>query len=229
MCTTPRKLNKIDKYLKMLCKKHNGNLINISNNSAYYEINGRVIRVSDHVGKNSSGNIHIIITDDNDYLLFYNGTNKMRVVNYEQVKDFCRSFFLISPMFCELQTNQFKFEMEVSTDGQKAVKDKDNEITKLKNALKQMQKKHERETNHLNDVIRSKTDKNEVIKKELTRLNESVRGYKTQIELLTEGINANKSDATEMIKALHSYNVDVNIINRIISHLNENNVQLLTA
>ena len=146
----------------------------------------------------------------------------MRVVNYEQVKDFCRSFFLISPMFCELQTNQFKFEMEASTDGQKIIKDKDNEITKLQNTIKQMQKKHEKEMNHL-------IDKNEAIKKEVTRLNESIRGYKTQIELLTEGNDANKSDATEMIKALHSYNVDISLINRIISHLNENNAQLLTA
>ena len=227
MC--PRKLDKIDKYLKMLCKKHNGNLIDTSNSSAYYEINGRVIRVSDHVGKNSSGNIHIIITDDNDYLLFYNGTNKMRVVNYEQVKDFCRSFFLISPMLSELQTNQFKFEMEASTDGQKMIKDKDNEITKLQNTIKQMQKKHEKEMNHLINEIKSNTDKNEAIKKEVTRLNESIRGYKAQIELLTEGNDANKSDATEMIKALHSYNVDISLINRIISHLNENNVQLLTA
>ena len=227
MC--PRKLDKIDKYLKMLCKKHNGNLIHISNSSAYYEINGRVIRVSDHVGKTSSGNIHIIITNDNDYLLFYNGTHKMRVVNYEQYKDFCRSFFLISPMFCELQTNQFKFEMEASTDGQKIIKDKDNEITKLQNTIKQMQKKHEKEMNHLIDEIKSKTNKNEAIKKEVTRLNESIRGYKTQIELLTEGSDANKSDATEMIKALHNYNVDVNIINKIISHLKENNAQLLTA
>ena len=60
-----RNIDKLDKYLKTLCKKYNGNFIGLEDgkSSAYYSINGRVIRVSDHIGKNSSGNIHFIITN----------------------------------------------------------------------------------------------------------------------------------------------------------------------
>lgn len=131
-----RTLDKLDKYLISLCKKHKGNYMH-SKNSSYYEINGRVIRVSDHIGKNSSGLIHFILSDDN-YLLYYATTQKLRVMDYESVKAFCKSVAFLSPMLNELSSNTFVFEM-----------DKDKNIDKLNSTIRNLKK----EKTHLEQTL----------------------------------------------------------------------------
>ena len=51
-------MNKIDKYLRRFAYKIE---TSESKQSRYYTIGDLIIRVSDHIGKNSSGNISIII------------------------------------------------------------------------------------------------------------------------------------------------------------------------
>ena len=210
-----RNTDKLDKYLKSLCKKYNGNFIGLEDGktSAYYSINGRVIRVSDHIGKNSSGNIHFIITDDGDYLMYYNNTNKVRVVNYEQAKDFCRSFFLLSPMLVELQSNQFKFEYESII----SKNDAKSKIAKLENDKKS-----------LVGSLAKKDEDIKNLKKALTERETAINAYKRQIEVLSNDID-DTTDLTTIIKMLNRHQVPLSVINKVVNHITNENVTSQTA
>lgn len=210
-----RNTDKLDKYLKSLCKKYNGNFIGLEDGktSAYYSINGRVIRVSDHIGKNSSGNIHFIITDDGDYLMYYNNTNKVRVVNYKQAKDFCRSFFLLSPMLVELQSNQFKFEYESII----SKNDAKSKIAKLENDKKS-----------LVGSLAKKDEDIKNLKKGLTETQTAINAYKKQIEVLSNDID-DTTDLTTIIKMLNRHQVPLSVINKVVNHITNESVTNQTA
>lgn len=210
-----RNTDKLDKYLKSLCKKYNGNFIGLEDGktSAYYSINGRVIRVSDHIGKNSSGNIHFIITDDGDYLMYYNNTNKVRVVNYNQAKDFCRSFFLLSPMLVELQSNQFKFEYESII----SKNDAKSKIAKLENDKKS-----------LVGSLAKKDEDIKNLKKGLTERETAINAYKRQIEVLSNDID-DTTDLTTIIKMLNRHQVPLSVINKVVNHITNESVTSQTA
>lgn len=210
-----RNTDKLDKYLKSLCKKYNGNFIGLEDGktSAYYSINGRVIRVSDHIGKNSSGNIHFIITDDGDYLMYYNNTNKVRVVNYNQAKDFCRSFFLLSPMLVELQSNQFKFEYESII----SKNDAKSKIAKLENDKKS-----------LVGSLAKKDEDIKNLKKGITEKETAINAYKRQIEVLSNDID-DSTDLTTIIKMLNRHQVPLSVINKVVRHITNESVTSQTA
>lgn len=164
MCNTNntiRPKDKIERYLCVLVKKNNGNYLE-TKLSRYFSLNGRVIRVSDHIGKNSSGVISIIITEDNDYLLHIHSTNKIRTISYSDLKQLCKSFTFLSSMWCDLATDGFKFMIEDSEmtpqtksiyinriqtlDARlkgigKVISKKDLEINSLRKGMKTLQKK----------------------------------------------------------------------------------------
>lgn len=98
-----RPKNKIEKYLDRLIKKHNGLLIE-SESSRYYSVKGRVLRISDHVGKNSDGNLSIIFdsSDQGNYIVHGHTSGNISVLNYEQVKEFVRSFVRTSYLFTDI-------------------------------------------------------------------------------------------------------------------------------
>lgn len=52
-------MNKIDKYLRRFAYKI------VTSETRYYTIGELIVRVSDHISKNSSGNISIIIDREN--------------------------------------------------------------------------------------------------------------------------------------------------------------------
>lgn len=97
-----REKNKIEKYLDRLIKKHNGKLIE-SEKSRYYSVRGRTLRVSDHVGINS-GNISILLdnSDQGHYILHGHTSGNISVLNYEQTKEFVRSFVQCSFIYAEI-------------------------------------------------------------------------------------------------------------------------------
>lgn len=97
-----RSKDKIEKYLDRLIKKHNGKLIE-SEKSRYYSVRGRVLRVSDHVGINS-GNISILLdnSDQGHYIIHGHTSGNISVLNYEQTKEFVRSFVQCSFMYSEI-------------------------------------------------------------------------------------------------------------------------------
>ena len=75
-------MNKIDKYLRRFAYKIETSK---TKESRYYTIGDLIVRVSNHIGKNSSGNISIII-DRNNYILYVPSTNKVSLISYEECK-----------------------------------------------------------------------------------------------------------------------------------------------
>lgn len=98
-----RRKDKIEKYLDRLIKKHNG-VLQESELSRYYSVRGRILRVSDHVGKQSDGCISIIFdsSDQGHYIIHGHSSGNISVLNYEQTKEFVRSFIRTSFLFKEI-------------------------------------------------------------------------------------------------------------------------------
>lgn len=98
-----RQKDKIEKYLDRLIKKHKG-ILQESEKSRYYSVRGRILRVSDHVGKSSDGCISIIFdsSDQGNYIIHGHSSGNISVLNYEQVKEFVRSFIRTSFLFKEI-------------------------------------------------------------------------------------------------------------------------------
>ena len=119
-----RSKNKIEKYLDKLIKKHNGVLVE-SEKSRYYSVRGRILRVSDHVGINSSGNVSILIdnSDQGHYIIHGHTSGNISVLNYEQTKEFVRSFVQCSFIYADISiakpmpeiTPNSMFTQEVAT------------------------------------------------------------------------------------------------------------------
>lgn len=210
-----RPIDKLDKYLISLCKKHNHNYVQ-TKSSSYYDFNGRVIRVSDHIGKNSSGSIHFIITD-NTYLLYYNGTQKIRVMNYKEVKEFCRSFLFLSPMLSDLCNNTTQFEIEkekekANSNDAKMI----NELNQKVNALKNEKKNLE---NTLSLRKEELSNQKKIYKEQLKNRDEVIVSLKKTIKALTK---ENDGDFDTFISLLHKYGQPRHV-SMILNHLYENN------
>lgn len=84
--------------MKKICnyiKKCGGILTSQTERSKYFILNSKVLRVSDHIGKNSDGNIQIIISKNN-YLLYNRSNGEIIVATYEDIKCFIRNFIIIN-------------------------------------------------------------------------------------------------------------------------------------
>ena len=101
----------LEKFLISKCKKNN---IIVSDRSKYYNFNGRVIRVSDHVGKNSSGIISVIIPGNSkkDYIVHFHSNGNLLHFNYQELKAFLQSFILIGNNYTDISVNNKIFELE---------------------------------------------------------------------------------------------------------------------
>ena len=78
-------MQKVINYIK----RCGGELITENERSHYFLLNKKVIRVSDHIGINSNGNMNIIVTPTN-YLVWNRTTGDIDVVDYEDIKAFIR-------------------------------------------------------------------------------------------------------------------------------------------
>ena len=62
--------------------------------SHYYQFGNKVVRVSDHIGRNSDGSIHIIVKP-NGYILHYPSTGGVAICNYRQVQELIRTISIL--------------------------------------------------------------------------------------------------------------------------------------
>lgn len=105
-------MHKLDKYITSLVEDKQNNIIR-SARSSYYNFNGNVLRVSDHIGQNSSGNISIIKTNNiNQYVVHNHKTGDIKVLNYEDTKKLAKSFDVISPLFKGVEDANFNIAKE---------------------------------------------------------------------------------------------------------------------
>ena len=84
-------MEKVIKYIKRL----GGVEINHSERSYYFLLDKKVIRVSDHIGLNSSGNMNIIVTKSG-YLIWNRTTVDIDNVKYDDVKVFIKHANLLA-------------------------------------------------------------------------------------------------------------------------------------
>lgn len=87
-CST--NLNNVDKYISKFYTKVGESK---TGNSRYYQIEDKVIRVSNHIGKNSDGLFQIIVKP-NGYIIYHPGTGTVNICSYRQVQEFIRTFAL---------------------------------------------------------------------------------------------------------------------------------------
>jgi hypothetical protein len=159
------KMNKIHKYAERYSDE-----VKISNqgNSYYYHFNGGkfIVRISDHIGRNSDGKVSIII-DKNGYLFHNHNTGAVHIETYENLKAFIKSLATLSEV-------NVKFDISLSENG-----DLKQEINILKqqleSATKKNQKLAENNTRLNNENVKYKSDvkslkkENECLRNEMRR------------------------------------------------------------
>ena len=98
-------MDKVHKYAE---KYAEAVIISTNGNSYYYQFNrGKfVLRISDHIGRNSSGKVSIII-ENNGYLLHNHNTGAVHIETYENIKKFIKSLATLSSI-------NVQFDMSIS-------------------------------------------------------------------------------------------------------------------
>ena len=147
-------MDKLHKYAQKYC---DGEIvISTFGNSYYYHFNNGkfVLRISDHIGRNSDGKVSIII-DKNGYMLHNHSTGAVYIETYENIKAFIKSLSVMSAMNVKFDTTN------------------KSEIGELKN-----------ETNSLKQKIESLSKKNEKLGETNTRLNNENVAYKSQMKAM---------------------------------------------
>ena len=131
-----RQKDKIEKYLDSLVLKHGACNISTGVKSRYYKIGGKVLRVSDHIGAHSEGQVSIIVPSfrekNSQYIIHAHNSGQISVVDYEKVKDIARSFFYLSSIFGEIVVNREDVNDDCSQ--QKA------EVHKMNRLIKKLEK-----------------------------------------------------------------------------------------
>jgi hypothetical protein len=87
-------INKIDKYLKRFTSN-----VEYGTRSRYYTLPTGVVRVSDHVGRNSNAVISIIITNKNDYILHKHSSGELSNISYNDLKKLVKSLAEYGSLF----------------------------------------------------------------------------------------------------------------------------------
>ena len=123
-------MDKIHKYAEKYCDEVK---ISTKGNSYYYHFNGGkfILRISDHIGRNSDGKVSIII-DKNGYLFHNHNTGAIYIETYENLKTFIKSISVLSNI-------NVKFDMSLSENG-----DLKAERNNLKQQLESVTKKNQK-------------------------------------------------------------------------------------
>lgn len=153
-------MDKLHKYAQKYC---DGEIvISTLGNSYYYHFNNGkfILRISDHIGKNSDGKVSIII-DKNGYMLHNHSTGAVYIETYENIKAFIKSLSVMSAMNVKFDTTN------------------KSEIGELKN-----------EINKLNQQNESNMKRNQKLGETNTRLNNENVSFKSQIKSLNKEIES---------------------------------------
>lgn len=153
-------MDKLHKYAQKYC---DGEIvISTLGNSYYYHFNNGkfILRISDHIGKNSDGKVSIII-DKNGYMLHNHSTGAVYIETYENIKAFIKSLSVMSAMNVKFDTTN------------------KSEIGELKN-----------EINKLNQQNESNIKRNQKLGETNTRLNNENVSFKSQIKSLNKEIES---------------------------------------
>ena len=100
-------MDKVDKYLKKFATN-----VEKSTRSRYYHLPTGIVRVSDHIGRNSTATISIIITKDGDYILHRHTTGEIRNITYINLKKLVKSMGEYGDLFANDVNNNIIVELK---------------------------------------------------------------------------------------------------------------------
>lgn len=177
-------MDKVHKYAEKYCDNVE---ISANGNSYYYHFKGGkfILRVSDHIGRNSSGKVSIII-DNNGYLLHNHNTGAVHIETYENIKEFIKSLAILNRI-------NVHFDMSMSEIG-----DLKTEMHNLRQQLDSQTKKNkklgENNTQINNENVKYKNQW-KATKKECENLREEMRCHpiRTWFKLYTRNRKQNKN------------------------------------
>lgn len=136
-------MEKVIKYIKRL----GGVEINHSERSYYFLLDKKVIRVSDHIGLNSSGNMNIIVTKSG-YMIWNRTTGDIDNVKYDDVKVFIKHANLLAAVNLDAEKHEklmTKHEVTYNTGttilGIEQDKFSTNQLKQIQSYVKQMKNK----------------------------------------------------------------------------------------
>lgn len=147
-------MDKLHKYAQKYCDGEI--IISTLGNSYYYHFNNGkfILRISDHIGRNSDGKVSIII-DKNGYMLHNHSTGSVYIETYENIKSFIKSLSVMSAMNVKFDTTN------------------KSEIGELKNEINKLSQQNE-----------SYIKRNQKLGETNTRLNNENVSFKSQIKSL---------------------------------------------
>lgn len=129
-------MEKIIKYIKRL----GGVEINHSERSYYFLLDKKVIRVSDHIGLNSSGNMNIIVTKSG-YMIWNRTTGDIDNVKYDDVKVFIKHANLLAAVNLEAEKHEKLMGKSTTILGIEQDKFSTNQLKQIQGYVKQMKNK----------------------------------------------------------------------------------------
>lgn len=129
-------MEKVIKYIKRL----GGVEINRSERSYYFLLDKKVIRVSDHIGLNSSGNMNIIVTKSG-YLIWNRTTGDIDNVKYDDVKVFIKHANLLSAVNLDAEKHEKLLGKSTTILGIEQDKFSTNQLKQIQSYVKQMKNK----------------------------------------------------------------------------------------
>lgn len=165
-------MDRVHRYAKKYC---DGKIVDAqTSESKYYHFNSGkfILRISNHIGKNSDGNVSIII-DKNGYMLHNHPTGSIQIITWEEIKKFIRAVATLSGI---------NISMNITSDIEKGL-------------LKQ-------KADNLANQLQSYTDKNANLKTQLEGLKNSNASLYTQIQSQKNRIDELKKELEETTEDL---------------------------
>lgn len=172
-------MDRVHRYAKKYC---DGKIVDSQNSeSKYYHFNSGkfILRISNHIGKNSSGNVSIII-DKNGYMLHNHSTGAIQIITWEEIKTFIRALATLSSI---------NISMNITSDIEKGL-------------LKQ-------KADNLANQLQSYTDKNANLKAQSDSLKTQLEGLKNSNATLYTQIQEQKNRIEELKKELEETTEDL--------------------
>jgi hypothetical protein len=94
---------KLDRKLEAYLKKYSDGVTE-SKRSNYYQFGVHIIRVSDHISRNSDGHFSIIVDRNNNYMIHDHHTNGITVANYDKIKSLIRTMSIRRDLGLSIET-----------------------------------------------------------------------------------------------------------------------------
>ena len=165
-------MDRVHRYAKKYC---DGKIVDAqTSESKYYHFNSGkfILRISNHIGKNSDGNVSIII-DKNGYMLHNHPTGSIQIITWEEIKKFIRALATLSGI---------NISMNITSDIEKGL-------------LKQ-------KADQLANQLQSYTDKNANLKAQVESLKKGGATQNQQIQLQKNRIEELKQELEETTEDL---------------------------